>query len=67
MKEFISTITMVDAATYIGVVLGILGLIVAGKKIISSTSQNQKVKNGTGIQVGRDLSVGKSNDSESER
>ncbi len=67
MKEFISTITIVDAATYIGVLLGICGLLVAGKKIISSTSQNQKVKSGIGIQVGRDLNVGKSNDSESER
>ena len=52
------TLSFVDIATYLSLFVGIVALFI-GSKVIKkkSISQRQTVKNGVGIQVGRDLNV----------
>ncbi|WP_010604789.1 hypothetical protein [Pseudoalteromonas maricaloris] len=63
MIDWLNTLTGNDIATYIGAFLAFIGLFFVGSKILNKNSQKQKVKNGTGIQVGGNLTIGEKNDS----
>ncbi|MCE2593522.1 hypothetical protein K6Y31_01660 [Motilimonas cestriensis] len=65
MIDWLNTLTGNDIATYIGALLALVGLFVVGSKIINKTTQKQNVKNGTGIQVGGNLTVGEKDESKS--
>lgn len=58
MIGWLSNLTGTDIATYLGAIIGLIGLFFVGSKIINKTTQSQKVKNGTGIQVGGNLTIG---------
>jgi len=67
MLDWLKSLSGPDIATYIGVVLGLIGLLYAGTKIVNRNSQKQKIKNGTGIQVGGNLTIGREDESKSNR
>ncbi len=66
MINWFNALSAPDLATYIGVVLGLIGILYAGTKIVNRNSQKQKVKNGTGIQVGGNLTIGNKNEPKSD-
>ena len=63
MIGWLSNLTGTDIATYLGAIIGLIGLFFVGSKIINKTTQSQKVKNGTGIQVGGNLTIGDQDES----
>lgn len=65
MIDWLNTLTGNDIATYIGAFLALVGLFFVGSKIINKTAQKQKIKNGTGIQVGGNLTIGDKDESKS--
>lgn len=67
MLDWLKSLSGPDVATYIGVVIGLVGLLYAGTKIVNRNSQKQKIKNGTGIQVGGNLTIGSVDESKSNR
>ncbi|EHA1080341.1 hypothetical protein WAX88_03720 [Photobacterium damselae subsp. damselae] len=66
MIDWLNSLTGTDIATYLGAVFGLIGLFFLGSKIINKTAQSQKVKNGTGIQVGGNLIIGGKDESKSD-
>jgi len=48
-----------DLATYISLLLALIGLFFISKKIYKTVRQSQSVKNGIGIQAGRDVKIKK--------
>ena len=58
MIGWLNNLTGTDIATYLGAIIGLIGLFFVGSKIINKTTQSQKVKNGTGVQVGGSLIIG---------
>jgi hypothetical protein len=59
MLEWLNNNIGSDVATYIGVLLAVIGLVYSAKKIIHQKTQVQNVKNGNGIQAGRDIHYNK--------
>ena len=58
MIDWLSQQTGSDVATYIGVLLGISGLVYGGKKVKKRLSQSQKSGNDScNIQGGRDVKI----------
>jgi flagellar biogenesis protein FliO len=58
MIGWLNNLTGTDIATYLGAIIGIIGLFFVGAKIINKITQSQNVKNGTGIQVGGNFIIG---------
>ncbi|EHW0638300.1 hypothetical protein ABMX92_21710 [Vibrio vulnificus] len=67
MLDWLKSLSGPDIATYVGVIIGLVGLVYAGTKIVNRNSQKQKIKNGTGIQVGGNLTIGSVDESKSNR
>lgn len=67
MFDWLKSLSGPDIATYVGVIIGLVGLLYSGTKIVNRISQSQKVKNGTGIQVGGNLTIGNIDESKSNR
>jgi len=68
MLDWLNNTIGTDIATYIGVFLAFIGFFMVGKKISNNNNnQKQSVKNGTGIQVGGDLIIGKKDEPKSDR
>lgn len=65
MIDWLNDLNGTDIATYIGALFSLIGLFFVGSKIINKTTQKQKVKNGTGIQVGGNLTIGDKDESKS--
>lgn len=57
--EWLNGIIGVDLATYISLLLAIAGLFFVTKKIYKTVKQSQSIKNGIGIQAGRDVRIKK--------
>lgn len=54
--------SLLDIATYSGVVISIVGLIIGAKKY-NTRRQKLIVRNGTGIQAGNNINIGTFNES----
>ncbi|MEA2018547.1 MAG: hypothetical protein U9N59_08870 [Campylobacterota bacterium] len=59
MIDWLNTNIGADIATYIGTFLALISFFIVGKKVFNKINQKQSVKNGTGIQVGGNYTVGK--------
>lgn len=65
MLDWLNNTIGTDIATYVGVALALIGFFIVGKKISNKFTQKQSIKNGTGIQVGGNLTIGKDDESKS--
>ncbi|MDD9197486.1 hypothetical protein PVK62_16800 [Aliivibrio sp. S3MY1] len=56
LLDWLNDMVGTDWATYVGVFLTVIGLLV-GSKTIKKIKQKQAIKNGTGIQSGGDVNI----------